>query len=528
MKQPPLIVLALALVSVLGFSVTAAAQDGAAQRPNIVLILTDDQGYGDLHRHGHPLLKTPHTDRLHDESVRFERFYVSPSCSPTRAALLSGMHEFRSGVTHTTVPRQNLHRDTVTFPQLLQDGGYRTAWIGKWHLGHGKGYEPSSRGFGWTSTNAKGPRGFFDPTMIRNGKRQQAQGFREDVYFDEAMDFIDESGDDPFFCYLATYSPHTPLNAPEEFIAPYRGKVSDDQAKYLGMVANIDHNVGRLLTFLEERELDEDTIVIFMNDNGVTVGLDVFNADMRGCKCTIWEGGSRAMSFWRWPGKWKPHAVDQLTAHLDVLPTLCDLAGVAVPDELQQKLDGFNLRPLLESEGDEAAWDHGDRMLFEHVGRWPSGLAASHKYAMAGVRQGDHLLLRSRPCGDAACESFLSQCTTLRLVQKGMRKTTYTQDNAQYHWGVSAAEGWSLFDVAADPRCENDLAAGQPELVERLGGAYEQWWDGLFATMIAKGGDAGTPIDWPRKAKDQGKGQGKPSGKTSGRASGKAPGKAGH
>lgn len=483
----------------------AAADDAPSQRPNIVLVLTDDQGYGDLHRHGHPLLATPHIDRLHDESVRFDRFYVSPSCSPTRAALLSGMHEFRNGVTHTLQPRQNLHRSAVTFPQLLQDGGYRTAWIGKWHLGHGKGLGPADRGFGWTSTNMKGPQGFFDPTMIRNGKRQQAKGFREDVYFDDAMDFIDEAGDDPFFCYLATYSPHTPLNAPEEFIAPYRGKVSEDQAKYLGMIANIDYNVGRLLTFLEERELDENTIVIFMNDNGVTVGLDVYNAEMRGCKCTIWEGGSRAMSFWRWPGKWKPQTVGQLTAHLDVLPTLCDLTGVEIPGELQAELDGFSLRPLLESQTDDATWAHEDRLLFEHVGRWPSGLAASHKYAMAGVRQGDHLLLRSRPCGDAACEAFLSQCTTLRLVEKGQRKTTYTQDNAQYHWGVNAADRWSLFNVASDPGCENDLALDQPELAQRLGGAYDQWWDEVYPVMMAKDGDKGTPRAWPSKRAAPGK-----------------------
>jgi len=460
----------------------------AAPKPNIVFILTDDQGYGDVGRHGHPLLKTPNIDRLHDEAVRFDNFYVSPSCSPTRAALMTGMHEFRNGVTHTIQPREHLWKDAAILPQLLKTAGYRTGFIGKWHLGGGKGYSPGERGFDWTATNPNGPRKHFDPDIIRNGRRTKRRGYREDLFFDEAMTFIREGGERRFFCYLATYSPHTPLAAPEKFIAPFRGKVTEEQATYLGMVANIDYNVGRLLKFLGEHGLEKDTILLFMNDNGQTKGLDVYNAGMRGCKCTIWEGGSRAMSLWRWPGHWTPHKVDNLTAHLDVLPTLCELAGVGLPKELQSELEGFTLVPLLEAKA-PLSW-HNDRMLFHHVARWPSGMAEAHKYAMCAVRQGNYLLLRSRPCDDPRCTPKVrgNQCHALRNVEKGTTKLIYT-DDAQFHWGVSPADRWVLFDVREDPACKRDLARAKRELAARMAAAYDRWWDDVYPDMVARGAD---------------------------------------
>lgn len=490
----------LALLSALVLCITAAdlqAEEGEekpAKQPNIIFILTDDQGYGDVGRHGHPLLKTPHMDRMYDESVRFDNFYVSPSCSPTRAALLTGMHEFKVGVTHTLQPREHLFKDATIIPQLLKTAGYSTAFIGKWHIGDGPGYSPEHRGFDLTATNPEGPHKHFDVTMVRNRdpRRTETTGYREDVYFDEAMRFIEECGDQPFFCYLATYSPHTPLAAPEEFIAPYREHVSEKHATYLGMVANLDYNLGRLDDFLEKSELDEDTIVIFMNDNGQTEGLDVYNAGMRGCKATIWEGGSRALSFWKWPGKWQSRTVDNLTAHLDVLPTLCEVAGVSIPAELEEDLEGFSLVPLLES-GEPVDWNPG-RMLYHHVGRWPSGTAASHKHSMGGVRKGHHLLIRSTPCDDPECEKHQSQCTTLRMVRdKGLKTTTYTEGNAQYHWGVTPADRWVLFDVRKDPACMNDIADANPELVSTMAASYDGWWDDMLPVMMERGGDEGDP-----------------------------------
>lgn len=468
--------------------------DGVAaemRQPNIIFILTDDQGYGDLARHGHPLLQTPHTDRLHDESVRFDRFYVSPSCSPTRAALLTGMHAFRSGVTHTRAPREHLSLDTTLLPELLHQAGYRTGHIGKWHLGWDDDYHPRHRGFDWTLQGAA----HFDPTLtIYDGdarpQRVKGKGFREDLYFDQAMQFIRDSGKQPFFLYLATYSPHAPLKCPEEYIAPFRGKVSDEEATYLGMIANIDQNVGRLLAFLEAEKLVEETIVIFMTDNGVTAGLDVWNAGMRGCKCTIWEGGSRAMSFWRWPGTWKPKTVHALTAHLDVLPTLCELAGAEIPPAVEHQQQGYSLVPLLES--DEPLPWHEERYLFQHVGRWPSGLGADHKYAMAGVRQGSYLLLRSRPCDSPACTTAVlgMQCNTLRLVEGGKTSANYTRSNAQFHWGVTPRDRWMLFDTASDPACEHNCAPDEPERVKAMAAAYDRWWDETHPLMVRRGGES--------------------------------------
>ena len=304
------------------------------------------------------------------------------------------------------------------------------------------------------------------------------------------MSFIKDAGDQPFFLYLATYSPHIPLKVPEAYITPFRGKVTDDQAAYLGMIANIDTNVGRLLAFLEDQQRDKDTIVIFMNDNGVTVGLDVYNAKMRGSKCSIWEGGSRAMSFWRWPGKWEPKSVDALTAHLDVLPTLCELAGVTIPPSLAGSLEGFSLVPLLESDK-TPSW-HADRHLFHHVARWPSGMAPQHKYAMAGVRQGPYLLAQSRPCDDPACTTAVlgNQCNTLRTVESGRKSAHYTKTNAAFHWGVTPPGKWVLFDTKADPGCRTDLAAQHPERVNAMVAAYDRWWDNTYPVMVERGGES--------------------------------------
>ena len=469
-----------------------------AQKPNIILILTDDQGYGDVNAHGHPFLKTPHMNKLHAESVSFDNFYVSPSCSPTRAALLTGMHEFKNGVTHTIVPRQELHPNATILPQLLKTGGYRTGFIGKWHLGNKPG--PEKRGFDWCSTNVGGPHKHFDATFIRNQKRMKTKGFREDVFFDEAMTFIEDCEEEPFFCYLATYSPHTPLAAPEKLIKPFRDAgLNDTHSTYLAMIENIDYNLGRLMKFLKDSNREKETIVIMINDNGVTEGLDVYNANMRGSKCTAWEGGSRAFSFWRWKGKWKPKIINNLTAHLDILPTLCDLTETPVPANLKKKLEGFTLRPLLESRK-PIRWNP-ERILFHHVARWPSGYAKHHKYAMASVRQDNHLMLRSHDCGNQECLKYISQCKGLSNVSKGSKNMTYAHGTAQYHWGVSPKDHWVLYDVKKDPGCKNDLSKEKPDMIRTLSTAYDKWWDNIFPVMIAKGGDLGNPNESRKSAK---------------------------
>ena len=467
----------------------SSAVSAAPVKPNIIFILTDDQGYGDLSAHGHPLLKTPNFDRMHNEGVRFDNFYVSPSCSPTRAALLTGMHEFRSGVTHTREPRMRLHKDAVTLPELLKKSGYRTALIGKWHLGGNteKGYRASDRGFDLYSNVYAD---LFDGLVHHNEKLvgKVPGKFREDIYFDEAMRYIEECGDKPYFCEIATISPHTPLGAPERFIAPFRGKVSDEEATYLGMVANLDYNIGRLLDFLAKRKLDKNTIVVLMNDNGQTCGLDVYNAGMRGCKTTAWQGGSRAFSFWRWPGQWIPHRVDNLTAHLDFLPTICELTGTPLPKRLQGELEGFSLVPLLKAKG-PLSW-HDERMVFLHTGRWASGLADAHKYAKASVLQRHFILVRNRACEEIACTGETrGECDGLRAVEKGSKVGTYTKANAQFHWGVTPSGRWALYDLKKDIACRNDIAEKNPERVKAMAAAYDKWWDDLYPVMIKRGGD---------------------------------------
>ena len=484
MKQVKLCLIA-ALAAFASIKSVIGSDESLGGVPNFLFILTDDQGYGDLQRHGHPYLKTPNIDRLHDASVRFSRFHVSASCSPSRAALLTGMHEFKNGVTHTIPPREHLDIEATVLPELLKAAGYATGWIGKWHLGDSPGHRAADRGFDFT-VSPRGPiRGHsgMDSELTINGEVVQTTGYREDRLADEAMRFMEANRDGPFFCYLATLTPHERvMAAPEEFIAPYRGLMSDNQATFLGMIGNIDYNVGRILDFLDETGLAENTIVIFMSDNGATVGLDLYNADMRGCKTTPWEGGSRTMSFWRWPNQWEPRTEAALTAHLDLLPTLCELAGVKIPQELQEKLDGSSLVPLLESEeGDFPR----DRMLFMHPGRWVSGTALDHKYALGSVRQGDWYLTRAHPCSNPECFTGRhSVCAAMHRVQQGATRATYTAENAAYHWGSSASNRWSLFNLTDDPGSHEDRAGENPELVERLSAAYEEWWESIFPGIL--------------------------------------------
>jgi arylsulfatase A-like enzyme len=472
------------------FLLTAIALSSAV-KPNIIFILTDDQGYGDVQAHGHPYLKTPNINKLRDESVSFDNFYVSPSCSPTRAALLTGMHEFKNGVTHTIIPRQQLAPDAIIFPQLLKNAGYKTGFIGKWHLGNKPG--PEKRGFDWCSTNQGGPHVHFDSKFIRNGKRFQTQGFREDIFFEETIQFIKEAGNHPYFCYLCTYSPHTPLAAPENFIRPFKeAGLNDTHATYLAMIENIDFNLGRLMKFLKETKRDQNTIVIMVNDNGVTEGLDVYNAGMRGPKCSAWEGGTRAFSFWHWPEKWKPKTISNLTAHLDVFPTICELAGIQVPPTIADKVDGVSLLPLLEENTKSKEWNP-DRILFHHVARWPSGLSKIHKYTMAGVRQGNFLMLRSHHCDEPECFKYMSQCQALRIIERGGKNQVYAKGTAQFHWGITPKDRWSLFEVKEDPGCLKDLHQQRPNLIKHLSQEYEKWWESIYPIMLKQGGDLGKP-----------------------------------
>ena len=441
----------------------------------MIIILSDDQGYGDLGRHGNPVLRTPNLDRLYDESVHFTNFHVSPTCSPTRAALMTGKHEFKSGVTHTILGRERLSLNATTLAQRLKSAGYATAMFGKWHLGAEGEYRPERRGFDIALTRegvTDAPKkGHWNPTLMLNGEERPYEGFRTDIFFQEATRWMKEHAQGPFFCYIPTYSAHVPHDAPPEFIEPY--KADKPSSKFFGMLANIDDNVGRLLRKLSEWSIAENTIVIYMNDNGGTAGVGTYNAGMRGCKATAWRGGTRAMSLWHWPGHFTPGDIDRLTGHVDVMPTLLELAGA--PPLAADDVDGISLASLLRDQ--QSPWPN--RMLFTHVGRWPDGEAAEHKYAFAGVLWNNLRLIRSETCGNVECQG---ECRVFQGVIDGT--TPISSRKNDFHYGVTERGVWSLYDIQNDPGENHDLSKEQPEVVQQLSAAFETWWKDVQPCLI--------------------------------------------
>jgi arylsulfatase A-like enzyme len=436
----------------------AAAEPLAGRKPNVVFVLTDDQGYGDLSAHGNPVLKTPNLDRLHAEGVRFTDFHVSPTCAPTRSALLTGRHEFKNGVTHTILERERLTPKATTLAQVLKAAGYTTGIFGKWHLGDEPDYWPNKRGFdemfihgcggigqaypGGSGADAPGNT-YFDPAILHNGTFVKTKGYCTDVFFAQATKWIESvKGKAPFYCHIATNAPHAPLQVRPEDEARYRDQVKQaNVAKFFGMVANIDDNVGRLLDRLKEWGLEKDTLVVFMNDNGGTAGVPIHNAGMRGQKGTPWLGGTRAASLWRWPGTLTPADCDRLTAHVDFFPTLAELAGAKPSDEVRAQVEGRSLVPLLQNP--KADWP--DRTLITHVGRWPKGAKPDdHKVSNCSVR------------------------------------------TSRWHL-VSAGKGkprWQLFDVSADPGEKTDVMDKHPDVVRKLTAEYDAWWASLPPYLV--------------------------------------------
>ena len=448
-----------------------AAESLAGRRPNIVFILTDDQGYGDLSCHGNPILQTPNIDRLHAEGVRFTDFHVSPTCAPTRAALLTGRHEFKNGVTHTILERERLTPTAVTLAQVLQSAGYATGIFGKWHLGDEPDRWPSRRGFDEMFIHGAGGIGqtydgscgdapensYFNPAILHNGQFVKTRGYCTDVFFRQALSWINSvRGKQPFFCYIATNAPHAPLDVRPEDEARYKDKVDrESEAKFYGMIANIDDNVGRLLHRLEQWGLTENTLVVFMNDNGGTAGTRIYNAGMRGGKVSPWLGGTRASSLWRWPGTLQAADCDRLTAHIDVFPTLSALADAELSEKATAQIEGRSLVPLLENP--TAGWD--DRTLFTHVGRWPKGANPDdHKYDRCSVRNARWHLVCDRG-GEKNCQ---------------------------------------LFDVKADPGEKTNVARQHPDVVNQLDAAYDGWWASLAPHLVNE--DAVGPDVNPFKA----------------------------
>jgi len=328
-------------------------------KPNVIFILTDDQGYGDLACHGHPLLKTPNLDKLYAESTRFTDFHVAPQCLPTRGELMTGQYAFRNGTGFILSGLSDLRRGTPTIADMFKAGGYATGQFGKWHLGDNHPYRPQDRGFDETVHHSVWGVGclgdywdndYFDDTYEHNGQLKKYQGYCTDVFFNEAMKWISkqQKKNRPFFCYIPTNVPHGPFLVAKKYRDMYK-----EEKGFFGMITQFDENMGRMEKFLQENGLKENTIFIYMTDNGTSSGAHIFNAGMRGNKNSYYEGGHRVPFFFRWPaaGINKPHDIDELASGIDILPTLLDLCGIERHSDA--KFDGISLADLIRGTKDK-------------------------------------------------------------------------------------------------------------------------------------------------------------------------------
>ncbi|MCO8123486.1 arylsulfatase [Stieleria sp. TO1_6] len=412
----------------------------AAAPPNVVFVISDDQGYGDLGCTGNPIAKTPNIDQLASESSGLSDYHVAPTCSPTRCSLLTGHWTNRTGVWHTIMGRSMLRENEVTVGQMFADAGYETGMFGKWHLGDNYPYRPEDRGFTEVYRHGGGGIGqtpdlwdnaYFDGSYFHNGKIVPAKGYCTDVFFEQAGAFISRCAKQqkPFFAYISTNAPHKPLHCPPKYLRMYEGQ-SENIAAFYGMITNIDDNVGKTRRLIEELGIADDTIFVFTTDNGTASGAKVFNAGMRGGKGSPYEGGHRVPFFLHWPagGITKQHDVDQLTHAVDIVPTLLEMTGVKKPDGVT--FDGVSIADLLDPAKDV---DFPERFVISDSQR---------------VR--DPIKWRS--------SSVMSQ--QYRLIN-----------------------GKELYDITTDPGQKNNIAKDNPEVVASMREFYEQWWAELKPTF---------------------------------------------
>ena len=427
-------------------------------KPNIVFVITDDQGYGDFGGLGNPIVKTPNIDALADESVDLVDYHVAPSCSPTRAALLTGHWTNRTGTWHTIMGRSMLRLNEITLADLLRDNGYQTAMFGKWHLGDNYPYRPMDRGFDEAFYHGGGGVGqtpdfwdnaYFGGSYFRNGEPEKVEGFVTDVLFDETMKYIDKAKNNkrPFFVYLSTNAPHSPMHAPQNYADLYAGKgLSTEVQHFYGMITNIDDNVQRLRDYLRKNNLESNTIFVYTTDNGTSTGEKIFNAGMRGKKGSAYDGGHRVPFFLYWPegGYDSKQRVTTITSYVDIVPTLLDMTGSSAPKTLA--FDGVSLTPLFK--GKTASWP--DRILVTDSQR-----------VLDPIKWRESAVMTQR----------------WRLIN-----------------------GKALYDIQADPGQENDVAKQHPDVVARLRAFYDQWWTELEPTFgeptaIYIGADEANPTD---------------------------------
>jgi arylsulfatase A-like enzyme len=455
------------LVKICSLLVAMIDLAAADTRPNVILIMTDDQGYGDLACHGNPVVKTPHLDRLYAESIRFTDFHVSSYCTPTRAALMTARHPGRTGAYRTSAGRTMMHTDERTIANVFSENGYRTGMIGKWHLGDNAPHRPQDRGFQdvvWHRCGGIGQASdywgndYFDDTYERNGKFEKFEGYCTDIWFSESMRFLEENKEKQFFLYLAPNAPHGPYFVDRKWSDPYRKDIPwGGGPQFYGMVGNIDHNVGLLRAKLAELGLAENTILIFMTDNGTANGAKFegltstarqgYNAGMRGKKSSIYEGGHRVPFLIHWPkGKVTGgRDISAISAHIDVLPTLAELCEISLPKNHQP--DGFSFARLLT---DPKAGPHRNHHVIQFQGG-PYFRKSPNKWEFSCV-----------------------------LKEK---------------WRL--IDGKELYDLAKDPAQKNDLASSHPDIVAELRALYEPFWESISPRMTPVSIDLGNSAENP-------------------------------
>ena len=428
-------------------------------KPNVLIIMTDDQGYPEVSAHGNPVLQTPNLDRLHGQSLRLSDYHVAPMCTPTRGQLLTGLDAARNGAVNVSSGRALLRPEVSTIADFYGEAGYSTGVFGKWHLGANYPYRPQDRGFQesvWypsssiPSVPAYWGNDYFDDVYMHNGKEKQFKGYCADVFFNEAKRFIRESVQKkrPFLCYLATNTPHGPFwpkdedrKAIAEVLADPKfdhlnGGLKNRLSLYLGMIRNIDWNMGKLMNFLDDEGLAEDTILVFKTDNGSLLGPQYFNAGMRGKKTEIWEGGHRVPCFIRWPkgGLGKPRDVGGLTQVQDVLPTLLDLCQIKPSKKTD--FDGMSLAPILKGKTRVSE----DRILVINYSRMPGFSNYPSPHSQTQMRADQAAVLWRR----------------WRLL-----------------------EDRELYNLESDPMQQKNVINQHPEVVTKMRQHLYAWWDGV-------------------------------------------------
>ena len=397
----------------------ARAEVLAGSSPNVLLIMTDDQGWGDLSAHGNTALNTPHLDALAASGASLQRFFVSPVCAPTRAGLLTGRYPLRTGTHGVTRGRENMRGEETTMAELFQQAGYRTGCFGKWHNGAHWPAHPNGQGFDEFIGFCAGHwNNYFSTRLEHNGSPIATNGYIANVLTDRAIEFMKRDGSQPFFCYVPLNTPHSPWQVPESYWRRHLDSPLDEKARCAyAMCENIDDNVGRMLDCLDDLGIANHTLVIFLTDNGPNS--DRFNGDMRGRKASVHEGGSRVPCFLRFPNRIPAGvSVEQITANIDLLPTLCELCGIKLPNDLE--LDGHSLTPLVTS-ADPRTVPWPDRSLIVCRGKGERGAVRTQRWRAV-------------------------------LSQPGK---------------------WLLFDMQADPGESRDVARANPERLNRLRLEYE-------------------------------------------------------